>query len=162
MSNAIAVATCSPTRNARKNDSGLACADASESQPTRAGNSTAWPRLEIGNSSDAPCRSPIAMDWKNVTAGNAIKRPRRTAAAGGRVGYSRGSLDRAAYVARSRADPRRRLLRARGPRRVRVGRTQGLLDGVLRLALGRLRAGERRARDGDLLQLRRAPRPARD
>src|SRR6516162_6379286 len=57
---AVAVATCSPTMNARYGDSAL---DTSRScahdPPMIAGMSTAWPRLEMGNNSVMPCRSPM-------------------------------------------------------------------------------------------------------
>ena len=52
---AAAVATCSPTMNARYGDSAL---DTSRSvahcPPMTAGTSTAWPRLDIGKSSVIP------------------------------------------------------------------------------------------------------------
>ena len=57
---AVAVATCSPTMNARYGDSAVdtfrSCA---HEPPMIAGMSTAWPRLEIGKSSVMPWRSPI-------------------------------------------------------------------------------------------------------
>src|SRR5215471_11287167 len=57
---AVAVATCSPTINARYGDSGLetlrSCA---HDPPMIAGRITAWPRLDIGKSSVTPCRSPM-------------------------------------------------------------------------------------------------------
>src|SRR5690348_4485773 len=57
---AVAVATCSPTIYARYGDSAV---DTSRScahcPPMIAGISTAWPRLDTGNSSVIPCRSPM-------------------------------------------------------------------------------------------------------
>ena len=63
---ANAVATWRPTRKARKNDSGRACARARACQrpPSRLGRSTECPRLETGNSSVTPCSSPITIAWK--------------------------------------------------------------------------------------------------
>src|SRR5947207_3881138 len=66
MSSAVAVATCRPTRNARKNDSGWAWAAARLSHPKIVGRITAWPRLEMGNSSVTPWITPITTAWKYV------------------------------------------------------------------------------------------------
>src|SRR5438132_2683785 len=66
MSRAVAVATCRPTRNARKNDSGRAWTLDRLSQPTTVGRTTAWPRLEIGNSSVMPWVRPITSACRYV------------------------------------------------------------------------------------------------
>ncbi len=55
----MAVATCSPTMNARYGDSGLATLrSVAQLPPIRAGISTLWPRLETGNSSVTPWIRP--------------------------------------------------------------------------------------------------------
>src|ERR1700749_213298 len=56
----VAVATCSPTMNARYGDSVLETSrSCPHLPPMLAGTSTAWPRLDIGKSSVTPCRSPM-------------------------------------------------------------------------------------------------------
>src|SRR5947209_7380307 len=55
----IAVARCVATRNDRKYLSFWWMF-----QPTRCGNTTAWPRLEIGNGSAMPCIRPRMTAWK--------------------------------------------------------------------------------------------------
>src|SRR6516162_3962053 len=57
---AVAVATCSPTMNARYGDSALETSrSCAQLPPMIAGISTAWPRLDIGKSSVIPCSSPM-------------------------------------------------------------------------------------------------------
>ncbi len=65
-SSARAVATCSPTMNARYGDSGLASCSTSGFQlpPSQAGTRTEWPRLEIGNSSVTPWTAPMTIAWR--------------------------------------------------------------------------------------------------
>ena len=65
---AVAVATCSPTTNARYGDSGEASWATSFAQepPMSAGTRTVWPRLETGNSSVTPWTIPMTMAWRNV------------------------------------------------------------------------------------------------
>ena len=63
-SSASAVATCSATTNARYGDSLGRLPVTTSSQPSHAGMSTEWPRLEIGNSSVTPCSTPITIAWK--------------------------------------------------------------------------------------------------
>ncbi len=59
-SSASAVATCSPTTNARYGDSGAETfRSRPQEPPISAGMSTLCPRLETGNSSVTPCRAPI-------------------------------------------------------------------------------------------------------
>ena len=59
---AIAVATCSPTMNARYGDSGLDTLRSwAHDPPIRAGISTLWPRLETGNISVTPCTRPTSI-----------------------------------------------------------------------------------------------------
>jgi hypothetical protein len=61
-SRAAAVATCSPTMNARYGDSGAeTLRSRAQRPPSTAGSRTLWPRLETGNSSVTPCSAPITM-----------------------------------------------------------------------------------------------------
>ena len=60
MIRASAVATCSPTMNARYGDSAeFTLRSRPQEPPINAGSSTLWPRLETGKSSVTPCRRPM-------------------------------------------------------------------------------------------------------
>jgi hypothetical protein len=52
--------------NASHGDSGCDCHLTMFSQPNNVGNSTVWPRLEIGNNSETPCRVPSRTAWNVV------------------------------------------------------------------------------------------------
>ena len=63
---ARAVATCSPTRKARKYDSDACWAATTSFQPKNAGRITECPRLETGKSSVTPWIRPRTIASKNV------------------------------------------------------------------------------------------------
>jgi hypothetical protein len=68
INNATAVPTCSATMNERYGLASLSAVEdwvtsCSQLPPNRAGTSTEWPRLEIGNSSVTPCNSPSTAAW---------------------------------------------------------------------------------------------------
>src|ERR1700733_9911675 len=62
----MALPTCSITMNASHGDSGSDCHLTMFVHPNRFGKMTVCPRLEIGNSSETPCRAPSTTAWKVV------------------------------------------------------------------------------------------------
>ncbi len=64
----MAVATCNADEEREiEGFAGRLAALTRLSQPSHAGSSTEWPRLEIGNSSVTPWSRPITMAWKYVS-----------------------------------------------------------------------------------------------
>ncbi len=64
---ATAVATCSPTMNARYGEPVAETFSVlAQLPPISAGSSTLCPRLETGNSSVTPCTSPVTAAWRYV------------------------------------------------------------------------------------------------